>query len=367
MGVMDGVIGLISANYATEQLGSLTGQRTIASLPFGSRYRLIDFPLSNMVNAGITTVGLVTPYRYRSIFDHIGAGGDWGLDRKVGGLFVLPGSVFGVSTSGSRFLLRDVARNIVYLNRTPAPYVLVASSNVVSNTDYRAMAEAHLASGADITLAYNEAVEDEPDMTGLKTENGRVLGVTRGVKRGQEAFLDCFIIGRGLLLKIVEWYSAINYLDLFEGLAGDYDKMDVRTYQVEGYARSIYTTQAYYARSMDLLDEKVNTELFNKEAPIMTKIQDSVPTKYLAGGRTKNSLIPAGCIIEGSVENSILFRGVKVGRGAVIKNSIIMQSCTIENGAVVENAILDRSNLISAGTVIKGSVEAIFIKEKNYS
>ncbi len=363
---MDRVIGLISANYSTEALGELTNQRTVASLPFGSRYRLIDFPLSNMVNAGITTVGIITPYKYRSIVDHIGAGGDWGLDRKRGGLFVLPGTVFGVSSSGSRFLLRDVARNLVYLNRSPAPYVLVASANMVSNMDYCALVEAHLQSGADITLAYQRAVEDDPDVTGLKLADGRVLGVTKGVQQGQETFLDCFVISRSLLLKIVEWYSAVNFLDLFEVLAEDYNKMDVRAYEFDGYARSIFTAQSYYARSMDLLDVKVNTKLFNKRNPIMTKIQDSVPTKYLAGASAKNSLIPAGCLIEGTVENSVLFRGVTVGKGAVVKNSVIMQSCVIEEGAVVENAIIDRANLISAGTVLKGSPEAIFIMEKRY-
>ena len=362
---MDRVIGLITANYDTPDLGELTNDRTVASLPYGSRYRLIDFPLSNMANSGITTVGVITPYKYRSIIDHLEAGSPWSLDRKNGGLFILPGSVFGITSPGSRFLLRDISRNLIFLMRSPSPYVLITSANTVYNMDYRELIRTHVRSGADITLAYTEAVEDDKDVTGLKAENGRVLGVTQGVKAGQEAFIDTFIIGREMLLKILEWYSAIDYLDFFEVLADDYDKMDVRTFRFDGYARSIFTTKSYYDRSMDLLNPEVADELFSKTRPIMTKVQDTAPAKYTVSAKVKNSLIPAGCVISGTVENSILFRGVRVGKGVTIKNSIIMQACTIEDNAVIENAIIDRSNVITAGTVIKGAEGSTFIKEKN--
>lgn len=362
---MDRVIGLITANYDTPELGELTNDRTVASLPFGSRYRLIDFPLSNMVNSGITTVGVITPYKYRSIIDHMGSGSPWSLDRKNGGLFVLPGSVFGITSPGSRFLLRDIRRNLVFLMRSPSPYVLITSANTVYNMNYRELVRKHIDSGADITLAYTSAPEDDPNVMGVKTENGRVLGVTRGVKAGQEAFIDTFIISHELLLKILEWYSAIDYLDFFEVLADDYDKMDVRLFEFKGYARSIFTTQNYYKRSMDLLNTDITDELFSMARPIMTKVQDTAPAKYTVSAKVKNSLVPAGCMISGTVESSILFRGVRVAKGAVIKNSIIMQACTIEENAVIENAIIDRSNIITAGTVIKGAAGATFIKEKN--
>ncbi len=364
---MDRVIGLIAANFATDEMGELTDERTIASLPYGGRYRLVDFPLSNMVNSGITTVGIITPYKYRSIIDHVGAGKAWGLDRKNGGLFVLPGSVFGISSSGSRFLLRDIRRNVVYLMRSPAPYVLVTSANTVSNMDYSELLKRHLETGADITLVYNVADSDDTHRTGIKTDGDRVTEVIHGVSAGDKAFLDCFIISRSLLLKIVEWYSAIDYLDLFEVLEDDFDKMDVRAYMYEGYAKSIFTVQDYFKGSMDLLNMNVYDEIFSKDATIMTKVQDSVPTKYVKSAVVKNSLIPAGCVIAGSVENSILFRGVTVGKGAIVKNSIIMQSCVLGDGACIENAIIDRSNVIRAGTVIKGSAEEAFIKEKSIS
>ena len=362
---MDRVIGLITANYVTDEMGELTEERTIASLPYGGRYRLIDFPLSNMVNSHITTVGLVTPYKYRSIIDHVGAGKEWSLDRKNGGLFVLPGSVFGISSSGSRFLLRDLRRNLVYLMRSPAPYVLITSSNTVCNMDYRKFLSEHLKSGADITLAYNIAGEANSHITGIRTDGDRVTGMNHGVEAGDNAFLDCFIISRSLLLKVMEWYSAIDYLDVFEVLEDDFDKMDVRTYKFEGYARSIFTVEDYFKYSMELLNMEVSDELFPEDRPIRTKVEDSVPTKYIKGASVRNSLIPSGCTIAGTVENSILFRGVTVAPGAVVRNSIIMQSCVLGEGACVENAIIDKSNVIGAGTVIKGTADAMFIKEKN--
>lgn len=361
---MDRIIGLISANYDTPELGELTSERTVASLPFGSRYRLIDFPLSNMVNSGITTVGIITPYKYRSIIDHLGAGGDWSLDRKSGGLFILPGSIYGMKNAESKFLLRDISQNVVYFNRSPAPYVIVTCANTICSVDYRELVESHISSGADITLAYSIAVENNRRLTGIKVENGQVKGITHGVTAGQETFADTFVISRSLLLKIIEWYKAIDYLDLFEVLEEDFDKMDVRLFKFDGYVRSISTISEYFKYSMELLNPTNFNELFTMGDMVRTKIQDAPPAKYTAGAKVNNALVPAGCIIEGTVQDSILFRGVMVKKGAVIKNSIIMQACVIEENVVIENAIIDRSNVISAGTVIKGTAESVYIQEK---
>ena len=362
---MDRVTGLISANYETKAFGSLTSERTIASLPYGGRYRMIDFPLSNMVNSGIQTVGLITPYKYRSVMDHIGAGKEWGLDRKNGGLFILPGSVFGVSSSQSRFLLRDLRRNEVFLKRSQAEYVLLTSTDAVYNMDYRPMVEQHMASGADITMLYHEAVSDAPNDLRLTLSGDQVTGFIRGGHTGDYLFRCCFVIRRSLLLNILDWYAAVDYLDIFEALESDLGKMDIRGYRFNGYICNIATIRDYFQHSMELLKTEVREELFSREMPIMTKVQDSVPTKYLSGAVVKNALIPAGCVIQGIVENSILFRGVKVRPGAVVRNSILMQSCVVESGAVVENAILDRGNTIAAGTVLKGSPDNVFILNKN--
>ncbi len=358
------LVGLITANYSSDDMGELTDERTIASLPYGGRYRLIDFPLSNMVNSGITTVGLITPYKYRSIIDHVGAGKQWSLDRKNGGLLILPGSVFGITTPGSHFTLRDISRNKVFFNRTNAPYVIISGASTVYNMDYTPFFAQHVESGADITMLYSPAPEDDVKRLRVNIENGNVVGTDRGVRKGENAFMDCFIISRSLLLNIMEWYSAINYLDFFEVLTADYDKMDVKAYKFEGYNRTISTLPQYYNDSMELLERNIFEELFINGAPIITKVQDAAPTKYMKGSHVHNALLPNGCVIEGTVENSVLFRGVKVQPGAVVRGSIIMQACVIEKDAVVENAIIDRSNVISAGTIIKGSADSTFVKEK---
>jgi glucose-1-phosphate adenylyltransferase len=361
---MERVIGIISANYETHDLGCLTQERTIASLPYGGRYRLIDFPLSNMVNSGISTVGLITPYKYRSVIDHIGAGKEWQLDRKNGGLFILPGSLFGVTSSEARFMIRDIKHNLIYLKRSAADYVILTASDVVYNMDYRDLLEQHVNSGADITMLYSEAVEDAPHDLGLEIDGGRVTSFLHGLKKGENIFRGCFVISRELLMNIVSWYSSVDFMDIFEAIEPELGKMDVRTFRFDGYIRTVDSIRDYYIHSMELLRSDVRKELFTPLHPIMTKVQDSVPSKYIEGCCVRNSMIPAGCVIRGTVENSILFRGVKVEEGAVVRNSVLMQSCVVEAGAVVENAILDRKNVIKADTVIKGSPENVFVMEK---
>ena len=171
---MDKAIGIINANYDTPDLKELINGRTAASVPFGGRYRMIDFALSNMVNADITSVGIITPYKYRSLLDHVGAGSEWNLDRKNGGLFVLPGSVFGISSPGARFLLRDFRRNMVFLSRAQAQYVVITTANVIANMDYSALIEQHEKSGADVTMATITATEADKDLMGVELEAGKV-------------------------------------------------------------------------------------------------------------------------------------------------------------------------------------------------
>ncbi len=363
---MQRVMGIISANYTTDDLGALTESRTIASLPYGARYRLIDFPLSNMINAGIQTVGLIMPYKYRSIIDHVGAGKEWGLDRKNGGLFILPGSVFGMSAVKHRFLIRDLRRNAAFLKRSARPFVLVTATGLVNNMDYEELLERHLDSGADITMAVKTADRDNDDLKRLDLlTDGRVTAIRPGVHPGDHAFLDCFIINHRTLLDVLDWYEAVSYMDFFDAVSGDLDKLTVATYEFTGYTSSIHSKESYFRASRELLDADVRRELFDPDRPITTKIMDMVPTRYGPDAKVENSLIPAGCEIRGKVENSVLFRGVTVEEGAKVENAIIMQNCTVKRDAKVENAIVDRYNVIGEGTVVKGTKKDIFVMSKN--
>lgn len=361
---MKEVIGLVSANYATADMQRLSDERSISSMPFGGRYRLIDFALSNMINSGITAVGLITPYKFRSLLDHIGTGSAWMLDRKKGGLYILPGSTYGMSNKSDRFLLCDMRQNDVYFHRTNADYVLVTSANIVCNMNYNALIEAHMESGADITMVVKKADHKSAYMKRVLLEDGRVSGVKVGVERGETAFMDMFIIKRELLLQFMDWYSAKDYMDLFDVLKKDYLRMNIRTWNYDGYIREIFSVRDYYDANMELLDMDINGAIFNEQMPIRTKVQDCVPAHVYPQARIKNSLISSGCLIRGEVTNSILFRGVTVEEGVVIRDSIIMQSSVIKSGAIIKSAIIDRNNLIGSDMVIKGSADDIYVMLK---
>ncbi len=362
---MEKIAGIISANYETKKMGVLTSSRTIATLPFGGRYRMIDFALSNMVYSGIQSVGLITPYRYRSIFDHIGSGKEWSLDRRTGGLFVLPGSTFGVTASRSRFLLRDLQENEVFLHRINAQYVVLTSVDMVYNMDYRPMVEAHEKSAADATLLYTKAICDSPEYPGLLMDGDKVVEFTSGSRKGGDVFACCMVMRREFLLKLLEWYARVGHLGVMDVLQADRDKMDIRGYFFPGYMRRINNQREYYDYSMELLRPEVQSALlYNDDRPVYTKVRNSVPNKYLNGSVTRNAIISPGCVVRGTVEDSILFRNVKVESGAVVRNSIIMQSCVIGRDSVIENAIIDRGNEINDGMVLRGTPENIFVAGK---
>lgn len=361
---MEKILGIITANYSTKYPSVLSEVRPVASLPFLGRYRVVDFALSNMVNCGIRTVGMIMPYNYRSLIDHVGSGRDWDLNRKKGGLFILPGSAFGTSRTGSRFLLRDLAHNKAYMQRGSSDLCIITTASFVYNMDYRDLVAAHRASGADITVLTKKASGKDVDVCGFVVEDGRVTGVKHGVKFGDTAFLDCFVVDRKLLLQMLEWYAQTDYLDLFEALAPDYGRVKVQTYDYGGYAAAIFDKDAYFRANMDLLDPKISAELFPEGRPVRTKAHDNAPAKFEAGSHVSNSRISGSARILGSVTNSILGRGVTVATGASVSNSIVMQGCVIETGARVEYAIVDRNNVVPAHTELRGTPDALFIKDK---
>ena len=362
---MQKVIGLITANYSTKKPCELAVSRPMASLPYGGRYRTIDFALSNRVNCGIRTVGLVMPYNYRSLIDHVDSGKDWMLDRKNGGLFILPGTAFGTSRTGSRFLIRDLANNRVFIERSKADYIVCSGANMIFNMDFGEIIAEHEASGVDITVLTHTATEPDEDIVGFNMDGGgRVTGIRHGVVYGDTEFLDAFVIGREMLQTLLDWYSSVDYLDLFEALENDYGRVNVREYKFNGYVAPVFNTDSYFHRSMDLLRPEVDEQLFPSDRWIKTKAHDTPPAKYERGCYVRNSIVSAGSRIYGSVADSILGRNVIVESGATVRNAIVMQDCVIESGARVENAIVDRRNTIPAGTELRGTPESILIKGK---
>ncbi|MBY4796831.1 glucose-1-phosphate adenylyltransferase subunit GlgD [Collinsella sp. AGMB00827] len=358
-------IGYITANYASRDPSALVRNRPIASIPFMGRYRLIDFPLSNMMNAGIKTVGLVMPGNCRSLIDHVSSGKDWMLDRKKGGLFLVPGNPFGTSKLGMRFLLRDLIANAELFLRSQAKYVVMMASNIIFNLDLDTIIDAHRDSGAGVTMVYTMAERSQTDAQSLIIgERGRVQAMKSGCSYGDAKFMDCAIIDRELLLTIIRDYAMADYLDLFEAIRSDFERIDVCSYEFKGLVVGIFNERTYYDRSMDLLRPETYDRLFLPERPIITKAHDAPPAKYDASSNARDSLISAGCTVKGMVRGSILSRGVVVEPGAKVLNSIIMPKCVIGAGATVENAILDKHNVVAENTELRGTTDHLLVVGK---
>jgi len=357
---MKELIGLICANYEDNDFGPLTADRPVASLPFGGRYRLIDFPLSNMVNSGIKTVGLITPYMYRSLLDHVGSGKAWELGGKTSGLFILPGTIYGKRASAGKLVMRDLLVNRPFLEKGGGSHVALTGASRVMNIDYRKVAEYHSHCEAHITLIYKkDFVTAEPGVPNLEIdETGRVVGMTDSNGQPGNCYLDSFVIDAPLLLNLTKWYSAQGFMDVLDIIRDNLKMFKVYAYEFEGYVGAVDDVKSYAQTSMDMLRREVRNELFREDMPISTKVQDHPPAKYGDDAKVVNSFIASGSIIEGYVENSIISRSVYIGPGAVVKNSIIMPDCEVGPGARVDHVICDKNVKIKEAVTLAGTESA---------
>ena len=360
-------IGLISANYTIEGLSPLIKERAVSSVPFGGRYRLIDFPLSNLANAGISSVAIITPANNRSLVEHVGIGKEWGFGRKAGSLFLLPGTVYGARHRSSRFLLRDLIYNISFLTRKEEEYVIICGSNKIYNMDLSELIRHKEESPSKITLVYKKMLADN-DSYNLYLdveEEGSVSKISTKGKGVVNTFLDCAILERKFLLNVLEWYGVFEDMDLIELLGEQIDKVDVDAVEFNGYVGMFDNMEEYLTTSMDLLNPEIRDELFNPERQIYTNVQDTQPARYGKSAKVVNSLISGGCIIDGTVENSIVFRNSVIEKDAVVKNSIVMQKGVISMGAALNNVICDKSVLINEEVSLAGGTTRPFVVPKN--
>lgn len=361
-------IGLVSANYTSNRFGSLVAQRPLASLPFGGRYRLLDFILSNMVNSGITKVGIITPYNTASVIDHVGSGKPWSLDRKKDGLFLMPGSVYGIHTGDTRFLFRDIIENRAFFERSEADYVILAASSDVYNMDYRELIKDHEKDGNQITILYKK-VSLSDGKNGMFLDINSKTGAVRGIydysaSGPANAFMDCMIINRSFLIDCIKWFAQLEYKDIITIISDNLDKFSVGSYEFKGYLGKINNIMDYIKVSKDITDYDIRNEVFNEDRRIITKVQDDAPVLYKGNGTSKNSIVGAGCRIEGKVEDCTIFRSCKVGKDAYVKNSVVMMYCEIGDGAVLENVICDKNVKVSAGSKIIGTADKPIVLDK---
>ncbi|MCI5873397.1 MAG: glucose-1-phosphate adenylyltransferase subunit GlgD [Clostridiales bacterium] len=359
-------LGIIFPNSYDFVVPELASDRSMASIPFASRYRMVDFVLSNMVNCGMDNISLIVRKNYHSLMDHLGYGREWDLARKNRGLNIVPPfAKKSVKVYNGR--VEALASILEFLKSQKEKYVILSDANIAMNFDFAALIEAHIKTGADVTLAYTR--EEVPENLRAEHENNENFYYTMVIEDGrvkqiktnpsdtgiQNYYMNICIMGREELIDIVgrAYVHGIAYLerDIFSPYL---DKLNVQGYLHEGYAARIVDMKSYFRENMKLLEEENLDALFSK-APIYTKIRDDNPTRYVSGAKARKIMAADGCLIEGDVENSILFRGVKIGKGAKVKNCVLMQDTIVEAGADIEYVITDKNVAITANKEMAGN------------
>lgn len=363
------VAGLVFSNIHDNNVPELTHKRTMASVPYGGRYRLIDFTLSNMVNAGISKIGIITHYNYQSLLDHVGSGKDWDLSRSDGGLKILPpfitaydNTTSSVQPYSSRLEAMMGAYN--FISRCKEDYIVLSDCDTVCNIDLKDVINYHIENHADITIVAKNTYLTKAEAAGATIvetdENDRVLNLLHSptnLEGNMNLCLNIFVLKREYLENIVLDSLARGYHSFTKDIiARNKDTAKFMMYsKFDGYYASITSLDKYYKCSMDLLNKDVKENIFGiKNRPIFTKVKNFVPAKYLKDSKVKNSLIADGCVIEGTVENSIIFRGVKIGKGTVVKNSIIMQNTFVGDNVNLNCVICDKNAVIKNGRNLSG-------------
>ncbi|MBM7692994.1 glucose-1-phosphate adenylyltransferase [Peribacillus deserti] len=328
------ILGVIDATTYLDPLKDLTEHRILAALPFGGRYRLIDFVLSSMVNSGISSVAVFPKYHYRSLMDHLESGKNWDLNRKRDGLFFFPAPNLDIPFHhiGS---FQCFSYHLDYFKRSTQEYAIVSNCYTVLNVDFCEILEKHIENGCDITEVVSE---------------GRSL--------------ETYLLKRELLIDLIVERDITGYQCLYDLIEDPKHSYQVCTYEYEDYCVMVDSIETYYRTSLELLNPSKWQKLFKESQPIFTKVKDEPPTKYTKNSNVTNSMIANGCVIEGHVENSIISRSVKIGKGSVVKNCIIMQKSIIGENCVLDSVILDKDVRIEDGVHLTGgSDEPIVIKK----
>lgn len=358
---MGNVLGLVFANMHDTTLGDMTKNRTMGSVMFGGRYRLIDFPLSNMVNSGISEVGVITKSNYQSLLDHLGSAREWDLARKKGGLYILP--PFGnVESTLYRGRIEALYGAMSFIKHSRAKYVILSDCDVVTNIDYKPIVAAHIESGADITAVAHTGVYSSDD---IKTstvfnvdadKNVTSVLINPDISGTCTTSLNVFVMSMDFLIETVNDAMARGNVSFERNILQEKCReLKIKIYEYDNYFSKLNSPESYFKSNMALLEPGNARKLFVPKRSIYTKVSDNAPVKYDLDSKVSNSLIADGCIIEGEVENSVLFRGVKVGKGAKVKNCILMQGTVVGDNAELNYLITDKNVSICENHILTSS------------
>ncbi|MDO5023087.1 MAG: glucose-1-phosphate adenylyltransferase subunit GlgD [Eubacteriales bacterium] len=367
------IVGLIYTGEKTERLRELTSRRSLAALPLLGRYRLIDFLLSNMVNSGVQNVGVMMQSNYQSLLDQLGSGREWDLHGKRSGMMLLPPFATTDSDNSYTGLLDALKSNMNFLRRNTERYIATTESGFLYSLRYEELLDFHLKNEADITLVYTK------DRDARRNGIGRYLGVDENnqinhievdpaIPRYENTYIGVFLMRRELLINLVDMATSQGFHHfmremLIKILAEG--QLKLVGYELPTKPFNIDSVEAYYNTNMALLSQENRKDLFDLRRPVWTKLRDEMPSQYSKDAKVSNSLVADGCVIEGEVEDSILFRGVRVQPGTKIKGCIIMQDSLIEKGAQIENCILDKQTTVRENSKLTATPGYPFVVPKN--
>ena len=359
-------LGIIFPNSYDSLVPELVTERLMASIPFASRYRMCDFMISSMVHCGIDNISILVRKNYHSLMDHLGSGREWDLTRKNGGLNIVPPyAQKQVKMYEGRIEALESIRG--YLKKQNEKYVIMTDSNVAVNFDFNDLLHAHMASGADATVVYRK--QEIPDSLIRKSTETVDMYYALGIngdhvskiyvnptEKGKMNFcLNIYVMERERLIHMIDDAYVHGYTNFVRDiLERQIEHLDVRGYCYDGYVAQIHDMKSYFEENMKLLQEENLNALFLGNQ-IYTKIRDDNPTRYINGSKAKNIMVADGCVIEGEVENSVLFRGVRIGKGAKVKNCVLMQDTVVEDNASVEYVITDKDVTITEGKSLTGN------------
>ena len=375
--------GLIFSNIHDSSIPELTRRRTMASVPFGCRYRLIDFALSNMVNSDITKIGIITHYNYQSLLDHIGTGKDWDLARRSGGIKILPPFITAYENAASSRVYSSRLEALMgvmnFISRCNEDYIVLSDCDVVCNIDLKDVIRFHEKNGADITVVTKKLdatahelnahvmvvdtdadgrIQDFVEYTGSENEQGEI-----------DISTNIMVMRRTYLQDEVLNSMAHGYTSFYRDIIGkNKRKSKFMAYRYEGFYELISSMESYFKCSMQMLEPEVREKLFcERNRPVLTKVRNSAPTKYTSDAKVTNSLVADGCVIEGEVENSIIFRGVHIGRGTVVKNCVLLQDTYVGEKAELNCVVTDKNVLIKDERHLSGHESMPFFIGKGIS
>ncbi len=367
-------IGIILAGGGSNRMGDLSAKRAVAAMPIVGSYRAIDFTLSNMTNSHIQKVAVYTQYNSRSLNEHLNSSKWWDFGRKQGGLYLFTPTITATNSYWYQGTADALYQNINFLKSAHEPYVVIASGDGVYKLDYNKVLEEHIATGADITVVCKDIDPEEDDINRFGVvklaDDGRVISLEEKplVAETNTASIGVYVVRRRQLIELLEACAAEGRKDFVSDILVRYKNVKkIYAYKLDSYWRNIGTIDSYYKTNMDFLKKDIRDYFFRQHPDVFSKVEDLPPAKYNKDAVVSNSLIASGSIINGTVEDSILFKKVYIGNNCVIKNSIILNDVHIGDNCYIENCIVESRDTLRANTVHTGDPDQIkVIVEKNF-